>query len=250
MNGRLITRRRALFTGLAAVGGLAVTRDYADMPPTYGNLLRMGDNLTYAAFRMLPRQRLVKEYTMADISSIPAHGVIDVDAANAPKLIDDYRRLLGGRFADWRLSVEGRVATPRAFSLNELKQLPSRTQITRHVCEEGWSAIAQWTGAPLRAVLETAGILPTAKSVVLHSYDEWAVSIDLSDALHPQTLLAYGMNGRDLPQPHGAPLRLRLETQLGQKSVKYLQRIVVKDEFDDGGANGEIQNGWAWYMGI
>jgi DMSO/TMAO reductase YedYZ molybdopterin-dependent catalytic subunit len=250
MNSRLITRRRALFTGLAAVGGLAGTRDWSDMPPTYGNLLRMGDNLTYAAFRLLPRQRLVKENTVADISSIPAQGVIDLGAANAPKIVGDYRRLLDGGFADWRLSVEGRVNTPRAFSLNELKQLPSRTQITRHVCEEGWSAIAQWTGVPLRTVLEAAGILPTARCVVLYSYDDWLTSIDLSDALHPQTILAYGMNGRDLPVPHGAPVRLRLERQLGQKSLKYLQRIVVKDEFDDGGAKGEIQNGWAWYMGI
>lgn len=250
MNSRLITRRRALFAGLAAVGGLVVTRDWIDMPPTYGNLLRMGDDLTYAAFRLLPRQRLVKEYTLADISSIPAQGVIDLDAADRPKIVDDYRRLLDGGFADWRLAVEGRVATPRAFSLNDLRQLPSRTQITRHVCEEGWSAIAQWTGVPLRTVLETAGILPTAKSVVLYSYDDWLTSIDLSDAQHPQTILAYGMNGHDLPIPHGAPVRLRLETQLGQKSLKYLQRIVVKDEFDDGGAKGDIQNGWAWYMGI
>jgi len=151
MSSRLVTRRRALLTGLAAISGLAVTRDWSDMPPTYGNILRMGDDLTYAAFRMLPRQRLVREYTLADISSFPAHGVIDLGAANAPQIVRDYRRLLDGRFADWRLSVEGRVATPRAFSLNELKQLPSRTQITRHVCEEGWSAIAQWTGVPLRA---------------------------------------------------------------------------------------------------
>ena len=250
MTSRLITRRRALITGVAAVGGLAVTRDWSDMPPTYGHPLRMGDNLTYAAFRMLPRQRLAKEYTLADISSMPAQGVINVDAANAPQTIQDYRRLLGGGFADWRLSVEGRVSTPRAFSLDELKQLPARTQITRHVCEEGWSAIAQWTGVPLRTVLETAGILPTARFVMLHSFDEWAVSIDLADALHPQTILAYGMNGRALPLPHGAPVRLRLETQLGQKNVKYLRRIVVTDDFDDGGKNGEIQNGWAWYMGI
>jgi DMSO/TMAO reductase YedYZ molybdopterin-dependent catalytic subunit len=235
---------------LAAVGGLAVTRDWSDMPPTYGNVLRMGDDLTYAAFRLLPRQRLVKEYTLADISSFPAHGVIDLGAAGTTQGVEEYRRLLDGGFVDWRLRVEGRVATPRAFSLKELKQLPSRTQITRHVCEEGWSAIAQWTGVPLRTVLETAGILPTARSVVLYSYDDWVTSIDLADALHPQTILAYGMNGRDLPIPHGAPVRLRLETQLGQKSLKYLQRIVVKDEFDDGGAKGEIQNGWAWYMGI
>ena len=132
-------------------------------------------------------------------------------------------------FADWRLSVEGRVATPRTFSLAELKQLPSRTQITRHTCEEGWTAIGQWTGVPLSLVLDAAGILPTARFVVFYSYDDWVDSIDLLDALHPQTILAYGMNGRDLPIPHGAPVRLRVERQMGYKSMKYLQRIVVAD---------------------
>jgi DMSO/TMAO reductase YedYZ molybdopterin-dependent catalytic subunit len=153
-------------------------------------------------------------------------------------------------FADWRLSVEGRVATPRTFSLAELKQLPSRTQVTRHTCEEGWTAIGQWTGVPLSAVLVAAGMLPTARFVVFHSYDDWIDSIDLLDALHPQTILAYGMNGRDLPTPHGAPIRLRVERQLGYKSMKYVRRIVVADEFDDGGKQGNIQNGWAWYTGI
>ena len=163
---------------------------------------------------------------------------------------DAYRRLRGGAFAEWRLSVEGRVATPRTFSLDELKHLSSRTQITRHVCEEGWSAIAEWTGTPLRLVLEGAGILPTARFVLFYSYDDSFESIDMLDALHPQTILAYNMNGRDLLIPHGAPARLRVETQLGQKSIKYLQRIVVTDEFDDGGKKGSIQTGWAWYMGI
>ena len=250
MPTRLITRRRAIITGLAAAGGFVVTRDWAHLPPTYGNLLRMGDNLTYAAFRALPRQSLVKEYSRADISSFPAINTTDPGAIAGSTLGDAYRRLQDGAFADWRLSVEGRVATPRTFSLDELKHLPSRTQITRHVCEEGWSAIAEWTGTPLKLVLEAAGILPTARFVLFYSYDDWFESIDVPDALHPQTILAFGMNGRDLSIPHGAPVRLRVETQLGQKSIKYLQRIVVTDEFDDGGKKGSIQNGWAWYMGI
>jgi DMSO/TMAO reductase YedYZ molybdopterin-dependent catalytic subunit len=99
-------------------------------------------------------------------------------------------------------------------------------------------------------VLQAAGLLPSARWINFYSFDEWADSIDLLDALHPQTLLAYGMNGRDLPVPHGAPVRLRVETQLGFKSMKFLQRIVVTDRFDDGGKNGSIQNGWAWYGGI
>jgi len=139
---------------------------------------------------------------------------------------------------------------PRSFSLADLKALPARTQITRHTCEEGWTAIGQWTGVPLSRVLDAVGILPTARFVVLHSVDDWVDSLDLNDALHPQTILAYGMNGGDLPIAHGAPVRLRLERQIGYKSMKFLRRIVVTDKFDDGGKDGNIQNGWAWYTGI
>jgi DMSO/TMAO reductase YedYZ molybdopterin-dependent catalytic subunit len=155
-----------------------------------------------------------------------------------------------GGFADWRLSVEGSVARPGSFSLADLKRLSSRTQITRHTCEEGWSAIAQWTGVPLRTVLESAGILPSARFVQFYTYDFFQDGIDLLDALHPQTILAYGMNGQDLPLGHGAPVRLRVEKQLGYKSLKFLRRIVVTDSFDDHGAMGAIQNGWSWYAGI
>ena len=103
---------------------------------------------------------------------------------------------------------------------------------------------------PLAAVLDAVGILPSARFVVLHSVDDWVDSLDMNDALHPQTLLAYGMNGGDLPIAHGAPVRLRLERQLGYKSMKYVRRLVVADRFDDGGMSGSIQNGWAWYTGI
>jgi DMSO/TMAO reductase YedYZ molybdopterin-dependent catalytic subunit len=247
----LVTRRRAIVTGLAAAGGLLVARRPMDLPLTYGNLLRMGDNLTYAAHRsLLPGQSLVKEYTPGDITSFPATGTTDPGGSHKAGAGDAYRRLHAGAFADWRLAIEGRVATPRTFSLAELKRLPSRTQITRHTCEEGWTAIGQWTGVPLSLVLEAAGLLPTARFVMFYSYDGWADSIDLLDALHPQTILAYGMNGRDLPIQHGAPVRLRVERQMGYKSMKYLRRIVVVDEFDDGGDKGNIQNGWAWYTGI
>ena len=139
---------------------------------------------------------------------------------------------------------------PGTFTLADLKRMTSRTQITRHTCEEGWSAIAQWTGVPLRAVLEACGMQQDAKFVEFHSYDSIADSIDMVDALHPQTILAYGMNGRDLPTGHGAPLRLRVERQLGYKSVKFIRKIVVANEFDDLGDAGPIQAGWAWYVGI
>jgi DMSO/TMAO reductase YedYZ molybdopterin-dependent catalytic subunit len=250
MERRLITRRRALIAGAAGVGGLLLPRYWKDLPPTYGNILRMGDTLTYAAHRtLLPSQSLVREYRRSDITSFPATGTVNPAAAGRP-LSDAYGRSQSAAFADWKLSVEGLVASPRAFTLDDLKRLPARTQITRHTCEEGWSAIAEWTGVPVSVVLDAAGILPSARFAVFYSFDDWIDSMDLFDALHPQTILAYGMNGRDLSIPHGAPVRLRVERQMGYKSMKFLHRIVVKDEFDDGGDKGSIQNGWAWYTGI
>lgn len=252
----VIINRRKLVTGLASTGGLLLAGcSSKELPPTYGNVLRMGDLLTYRAFRtLLPAQSLVREYGRSDITSSPAVGTSNpadphqefYNARRGPL----YDRFRTGAFADWRLRIEGRVARPRSFSLAELQALPSRTQITKHTCEEGWSAIAEWTGVPLRAVLEAAGIMPSARFVNFFAYDDIAEGIDMLDALHPQTILAYGMNGRDLPLAHGAPLRLRVETQLGYKSVKFLERIVVKDEFDDLGKIGSLQNGWAWYVGI
>ena len=250
MEKRLITRRRALIAGAAGIGGLVLPRYWKDLPPTYGNILRMGDTLTYAAHRtLLPNQSLVREYSRSDITSFPATGTVNPAAAGRP-LSDAYGRLQSATFADWKLSVEGLVASPRAFTLDDLKRLTARTQITRHTCEEGWSAIAEWTGVPVSVVLDAAGILPSARFLVFYSFDDWVDSMDLFDALHPQTILAYGMNGRDLSIPHGAPVRLRVERQMGYKSMKFLHRIVVKDEFDDGGVRGSIQNGWAWYTGI
>ena len=236
--------------GLTAMGGFLLTGCGKQLPPTYGNLLRMGDVLTYTAQRaLLPRQSLVKEYSHKDISSFPATGCTNPGKAQSNPN-EEYRRLQTGAFADWRLTIEGLVTHPGSFSLAELKRLPSRTQITKHTCEEGWSAIGEWTGVPLSRVLQAAGMLPKARFISFYSFDGWADSIDMLDALHPQTILAYGMNGRELPLQHGAPVRLRVETQLGYKSMKYLQRIVVREEFDDGGKSGNIQNGWSWHAGI
>ncbi|MGE0438863.1 MAG: molybdopterin-dependent oxidoreductase [Gemmatimonadales bacterium] len=252
MNRRgLISRRQALVAGLAAAGGAAAWfRGPGILPPTYGHLLRMGDNLTYAAHRILfSRTSLAREYSVADLSSFPATGTYDPGLLDTP-MAETYRRLRADAFADWRLVVDGRVARPRSFSLADLQALPARTQITRHTCEEGWSAIGQWTGVPLRTVLEAAGIEPTARFVKYSAYDGWVDSIDLIDALHPQTILAYGMNGRSLPIPHGGPLRLRVEKQIGYKSMKFLARLEVTDTWDDGGPDGNIQHGWAWYNGL
>lgn len=253
---RPLISRRKLVTGFASTGGLLLAGcSSKELPPTYGNVLRMGDLLTYRAFRMLlPAQSLAREYAHGDISSSPAVGNTNPADSQQPTFNAGrgpvYDKLRAGDFADWRLRVEGRVARPASFSLADLKRMPARTQITKHTCEEGWSAIAEWTGVPLRAVLEAAGILPSARFVNYYAYDDIAEGIDMLDALHPQTILAYGMNGRNLPLAHGAPLRMRIETQLGYKSVKFLERIVVTDEFDDLGKIGSLQNGWAWYVGI
>jgi DMSO/TMAO reductase YedYZ molybdopterin-dependent catalytic subunit len=238
---QLLTRRKAIATGLATLGGLLLPGCSQPTPPDYGNILRMGDNLTYIAQRtLLPGQSLAREYNFRDISSMPATGT-----TNPSQYSPDYERHLHNSFADWRLEIEGKVSMPGTYSLADLQKFPSRTQITKHFCEEGWTAIAQWTGVPLSTVLQSAGIMNTARFVNFHTYDEWVDSIDLVDAFHPQTILAYGMNGKDLPTAHGAPIRVRVEKQIGYKSVKYIKKISVTEEFVDQG-----DSGWAWYNGI
>ncbi len=238
---KIITRRKAIITGLTSLGGLLLAGCSKPLPPTYGNILRMGDNLTYIAQRaLLPGQSLAKEYNYSDISSFPATGTTNPASFN-----EDYARLQKKAFADWVLPIEGSVSRPGSYSLADLQKFPSRTHITRHTCEEGWTAIGQWTGVPLSTILQSAGILPSARFINFYAYDTFIDSIDLLDAFHPQTILAYGMNGRNLPIAHGAPVRLRVENQIGYKSMKYLKRIVVTDEFLDPG-----DSGWAWYTGI
>ena len=253
--GHVIISRRTILTGLTSGAGLLLAGCPDRLPPTYGNVLRMADNLTYRAQRLLlPRNSLAREYDRRDITSIPAIGT--TNPANPHEDLFDaaggaaYERLQRGDFADWRLRIEGSVTRPGSWSLSDLRRFPARTQITRHTCEEGWSAIAEWTGVPLHRVLEAAGIRPGARFVNFYAFDATVDSIDMFDALHPQTILAYGMNGRDLPVAHGAPLRVRVERQLGYKSVKFIHRISVTDEFYDPGKLGPLQAGWAWYVGI
>jgi DMSO/TMAO reductase YedYZ molybdopterin-dependent catalytic subunit len=248
--------RRLFIQGTASSAALVVAGCAETEPPTYGNLLRMGDLLTYKAHRLLlPKHSLAREYDRRDLSPILAVGSTNPADPNESSAYSDeygpvYERFLADGFGAWRLTIEGAVARPRTFSLSDLKRMPSRTQITRHVCEEGWSAIAEWTGVPLWYVLQAVGIKPEARYVQFYSYDAYVDGIDMLDALHPQTILAYGMNGSDLPVSHGAPVRVRVETQIGYKSMKFLRRIVVTDVFDDNGPTGNIQTGWAWYAGI
>jgi len=243
----VITRRTALITGITALGSYLLYRTVRSPEmPTYGSILRAGDNFTYEAQRaLLSKSALAKEYSRTEISSFPAVGTIDPGDEHSQTYSKDYALTRRNAFSDWALSVEGRVARPGRYSLATLQTLPARTQVTRHTCEEGWTAVAEWTGVPLSVVLQKAGIFPSARFVNTYAYDGYQDSIDMIDAFHPQTILAYGMNGRPLPVQHGAPLRLRVEKQIGYKSVKYLKRVVVTDEYVDPG-----DSGWAWYTGI
>ena len=159
----------------------------------------------------------------------------------------------------WRLAIDGLVRTPRSWSLAELHAMPQRSQITRHDCVEGWSAIGQWAGARLAPLLDAAELLPSARYVVFHCADEiggvpYYESIDLVDAYHPQTILAHSMNGQALPVAHGAPLRLRVERQLGYKHAKYVMRMQAVESLEDfGNGHGgywEDRIGYEWYAGI
>jgi DMSO/TMAO reductase YedYZ molybdopterin-dependent catalytic subunit len=167
---------------------------------------------------------------------------------------DVFKRHQATGFSDWRLSVDGMVATPASLSLSDLRSLPAHNQITEVACEEGWSYIAEWIGTPLANVLNAVGLLPQARYIVYFSIEpDWWESIDMADVLHPQTFLTLGMNDGDLPVSFGGPLRLRVPRQLGYKSVKYITRITATDTlkgFGKGLGSASPEAGYAWYAGI
>jgi DMSO/TMAO reductase YedYZ molybdopterin-dependent catalytic subunit len=240
---RPVTRRRFLTAGLASAAGasgVAAAIRYADrfdlIPPDHSGVVGIGETLTYAAQRLLTsRHSLAREFTRNDISRVaPVNGPHPRDETYLSLLADGFRR--------WRLSIEGLVSRPMTLSLDELKRLPQESHILLHACEEGWSYIAEWTGVRLASVLDLAGMRSEARYVVFEPFPNpnqsgsvvrvlWD-SIDVADALHAQTLLAYAMNGDALPADHGAPVRLRLGRHLGYKNTKYLSRIVVTDRRD------------------
>jgi len=247
---RIISRRTMIACGVTAVAGAAAVRiagRYGLIPPDSGGLYGIGETLTYASQRLLiGKHALAREFSRSDISRvIPVNG--------PPPEIEAYDRLLVGGFADWKLRIDGMVARPAAFSLADLQKYPAHTQITHQACEEGWSFIAEWTGVRLSHVLDLVQVDPRARYLVFFSFDNFWESIDMIDALHPQTFLAYGLNGRDLPPEHGAPVRVRVARQLGYKSVKYLARVIVTDSLEHfgkgvGGINPEY--GSSWWAGI
>src|SRR6202050_2413518 len=232
-------------TGLAVAGGLA--KRYGLIPPDGGGPFGPGETLTYAAQRILTSHSMAREFSPSQISNPPF-------ANEVGPLGGEFKHLQEGGFADWRLTVDGLVARPASFSIADLKSHPSRSQITHLACEEGWSYIAEWTGVPLSHVLDAVGVLPRAKYVVYFSIQrDWWDSVDMADALHPQTLVAYGMNGGELPVGLGGPLRLRVPRQLGYKNVKYITRLTATDSlkrFGKGLGSASPEGGYAWYAGI
>ena len=249
-----ISRRKFIITGLAVAAGasgIAVAAKVAQhrglIPPDAGGLYGPGETLTYAAQRLLTRRSMAREFSRTEISKNPFANEVD-------PLGDEFKRLQAASFVDWRVAVDGMAARPASFSLAELRSFPTSTQITMIGCEEGWTYIAEWTGVPLSYILDRVGALPRVRYVVYRSIQpDWWESIDMADALHPQTLLAHRMNGNELPVPFGGPVRLRVPRQLGYKNVKYINRVTLTDNlklFGKGLGGANSDGGYAWYAGI
>ena len=248
----LLTRRSVL-TGLGFSTIIGTTAGLVLSPSFRDLALGSGEKLAYQTHRLIGRNALAPEFTEADMSPD-----FRTNGNTMPKS-SDYQRHMETDFANWQLQVDGLVSTPKAFSLAALKAMPARTQITRHDCVEGWSAIGKWTGVPLSALLAQVTLLPAARYLVLHCADDFSgdayyESIDLVDAFHPQTILAHTMNDQPLSVGHGAPLRLRVERQLGYKQAKFVMRIEMRASLAGlyGGKGGywEDHSGYQWYAGI
>ena len=249
-----LSRRKLIVTGLAATAGVAgvslaahLAQKYGLVPPDHGGLYGPGETLTYASMRLLTKHSLAREFSRSQISKRPLQNEV------AP-FSEEFKRFQAGKFVDWRLTLDGMVERPTTFSVDQLKSYPSKSQITEVVCEEGWSYIAEWNGVPLSYILNLVGAAPQAKYVFYFSIEpDWWESIDMADAMHPQTFLTYGLNGDDLPVGNGGPLRIRLPRQLGYKSVKFLNRLTVTDDvkkFGKGLGSTSPEQGYAWYAGI
>ena len=248
----MIDRRRFIAAGASGLflGGC----DRLNNDPGFRGVLRSAEKLTMASQRLIaPRAALAREYSEADMSPIFRSNGTRMPGG------EDYAGHLAEQFANWRLEVRGLVARPLSVSMQTLRRLPMRTQITRHDCVEGWSAIGKWHGVQLSRILEHAGLSTRARYIVFHCADRFGdkpyyESVDLVDAFHPQTILAWGLNGHLLPIPNGAPLRLRVERQLGYKHAKYIERIEAVESLQSvyGGKGGYWEDNvdYEWYAGI
>ncbi len=251
------TDRRRFLSNTARLAAMALLAgcDRLSRSDWFTSVLGRAEGLTRRIQRAVtPRRAMAQEFSESERSPVfPSNGTTKPEDPA-------YQALAVAQFADWRLEVGGLVERPSRFSLADLRALPARTQITRHDCVEGWSAIAKWTGVPLRAVLDRVRLSPRARYVVFHCADAmddagttYYESLDLEDAFHPQTILAYELNDRTLPVEHGAPIRLRVERQLGYKMAKYVMRIEAVESFaaiGDGHGGYWEDQGYEWYAGI
>jgi len=257
MSDGIVPRRRFLSRAAAAASALLLSGcDRLSRSEWFPRVLGLAENWNRrAAQAIAPRKAMAQEFAESDRSpSFRSNGTADPGTA-------DYHAMVANGFAEFRLAVAGLVGQPRFFTLAELRALPGRTQITRHDCVEGWSAIAKWKGVQLSAILDAVKPAANARYVMFYCADPMEAdgtdfyyeSIDMDDAYHPQTILAYEMNDAALPVANGAPLRLRVERQLGYKHAKYVTAIALVDGFGNiaGGKGGYWEdNGYQWYAGI
>jgi DMSO/TMAO reductase YedYZ molybdopterin-dependent catalytic subunit len=254
-------QRRHLLRGTVAAAGAALLAgcDRLSNNESFVETLKSAEHLNSAVHKLVaPRPAMAQEFERKHIvQDFRSNGTLD-------PADEDYRRLAAAGFADYKLSLGGLVQQPAEYSLAQLQALPSRTQITRHDCVEGWSCIGQWKGVPLAALLGAAQPLPAARFVVFRCFDsmdepaadtdsQYYESIDLDDAFHTQTILAYELNDKPLPVSNGAPLRLRVERQLGYKHAKYVRAIELVETLEGirGGKGGYWEDeGYEWYAGI
>lgn len=256
--------RRRFLTGIGTgaallpLSGCDALDALSDSNNRVRNVMEAANGLTYRIQRLIGGgHSLAQEFTEADIRQPQRpNGVTAPEDA-------DYKALAANGFSEYRLTIDGMVKRPQSLPLGRIMAMPSRTQITRHDCVEGWSCIAKWTGVPLARVLDQAEPLPAARFALFSCFDtierslsglvKYYESIDLIDARHPQTILAYGLNGKALPVENGAPLRLRVERQLGYKMAKYVHTITLVDSLEPYGLGkgGYWEDrGYDWYAGI
>jgi DMSO/TMAO reductase YedYZ molybdopterin-dependent catalytic subunit len=250
----IISRRKLISSAAIGAGGLLTGCDALNGNQAFQDVLASAETANFAVQRRLgDRMALASEYSIADLSpKFRANGSRDPGTP-------EYAVSAAQGFADWQLRLTGLFAKPQQFSLEAIRSLPQRTQITRHDCVEGWSAIGQWTGVPLKILLDIAGLQDSARFLVFHCADRlggrpYYESIDLIDGFHPQTILAHRLNGEPLPVANGAPLRLRVERQLGYKHAKYVIGIEAVASLaaigeGKGGYWQDVAN-YEWYAGI
>ena len=254
-------RRHLLRSTVAAAGAaLLAGCDRLSRNESFVEVLKSAEQLNQAAQKIVaPRPSMAQEFDRSHVvQAFRSNGTLEPPDG-------DYQALRQAGFVDYRLAVGGLVETPTEYTLAQLRAMPSRTQITRHDCVEGWSCIGQWKGVPLAALLIQAKPLASARFVVFRCFDSmddpnpaapdsrYYESIDFDDAYHPQTILAYELNDQPLPQSNGAPLRCRVERQLGYKQAKYVRAIELVASFADirGGKGGYWEDeGYEWYAGI